>query len=275
MLNFEKYWELCSFRNLPRVSQSYTDSFFSKKTYCMYIRILFVISLITLMVACSPIITSSTKSSNTILHYKMQEVFSAWDKNPMHYDYNFLENNHTYIQTGLRYNYAILKDLASIAMLEKIVGDKIFVSGPHSEFLNFQSSNSFGYYNPAFWEKVETVLEYSLKKDGTFRQLGKYVYDKHLKKMSDLYYDSYMYLKENEATTNQVVRDYQTAMKNGVEAGRFIQDSFRDYADTKEQLGADWYIANTAPGFWIRRQIDGTAEQIFELLELVRATYEK
>lgn len=224
-------------------------------------------------ISCKPLLITGEKASNTILNYKIKEAFRALDGQPA-IDYAFYETNGTYIEEGLRYNYGILKNIASVSILEKAIGEKIFLSGPHQEELNYYSSNSFGYYNPDFWAKVNTVVEYSLKSDGIFKQLGKYVYDQHLQKEVELYHDSYLYLKANKAFTEQLMKDYQKAMQDGDSAGAFIQESFRAYADTKEQLGEDWYVANTAPGFWIRRMIDGTAEQIFDLVKQVKENYD-
>jgi len=236
----------------------------------MRIHILSSLAIIILIAACGPTLLIGDKASNTIFNYKMKEVFRSWDANVVQNDFSFYENNHTYIEEGLRYNYAILKNIASITILEQVIGEKVFITGPHEEQFNFFSDDSFGYYNPAFWSKVKTVIEYSLKNDGVFKQLGKYAYNQHLKKEAQLYFDSYNYLKENASMAQQVTKDYQTAMKSGGEAGTFLQESFRPFANSKEQLGEDWYVANTAPGFWIRRELDGTAEQIFEILELVR-----
>ena len=99
------------------------------------------------------------------------------------------------------------------------MGEKIFITGPHEEGLNYFSDNSFGYYNPAFWEQVETVMEYSLENDGVFKQLGKYVYDQHLKKEAQLYYDSYQFLKDNASMVEKVSKEYQAAMKDDRMAG--------------------------------------------------------
>ncbi|MEM9847706.1 MAG: hypothetical protein AAF847_07440 [Bacteroidota bacterium] len=235
--------------------------------------LLFVASILSVL-ACSPTMLTGDKASNTILNYKIKEAFRFWDAKPTPNDYEFYENNFTYIEEGLRYNYALLKNMASVAILEQAVGEKVFLSGPHEEGLNFFSEERFGYYNPVFWEKVKAVVAYSLENDGVFKQLGKYIYDQHLKKESQLYFESYRYLQENPSMAKQVSTDYLAAMKTEQRAGEMLQDAFRTFADSKEKLGTNWYVANTAPSFWIRRQIDGTAAPIFEILELVRAAYE-
>lgn len=227
--------------------------------------------------ACSPVITSSTKASNTILNYKMKETLRAWQTATIapQADYEFYEANSTYLDDGLRYHYALLKNIASIGILEQITGEPVFASGPHQNgTLDFYAMDRFGYYNPDFLERVEEVLEYSLQNDGLFKQLGKYIYDQKLGKMVDTYYESYRYLNDNPDITAQVKKDYSAAITNNTQAGEVLQNAFSPFANSKEELGQDWYIANTAPGFWIRRQMDGTADEFFELLEMVRTAYE-
>ncbi|MEN0046632.1 MAG: hypothetical protein AAF806_06220 [Bacteroidota bacterium] len=240
----------------------------------MKTKILLLFGVFAFVVACSPTLLIGDQASNTILNYKMKESFRLWDTKTGQNDYAFYENSHTYIEEGLRYNYALLKHVASIGLLEQAIGEKVFLTGPHEEQLNFFSDDSFGYYNPAFWEKVKTVIAHSLENDGVFKQLGKYAYDQHLRKEAQLYFDSYRFIQENASMVDQVTKEYQAAMQDDRTAGMLLQDSFRSFADSKEQLGEDWYVANTAPGFWVRRQLDGTAEEIFEILELVRNAYE-
>ncbi|NJK84057.1 MAG: hypothetical protein HC912_09890 [Saprospiraceae bacterium] len=245
----------------------------------MHFKLLFLLLISHLIISCSPVITSSNKATNTILQYKMKEAFQTWEKNAIKqetsYTDAFYEKFSTWIDNGLRYNYAILNEIASISILETAVGEKIFLSGPHEKELNFYATKSFGYYNPAFIAKASKVIDYSLTNDSMFKQLGKYVYDRQLQKMTRLYHQSYQYLKANPAMTQQLMADYRAAMQNGNEAGELIQSAFRSFADEKEELGRDWYVANTAPGFWIRRMMDGTADQIHEVLEKVMTTYDK
>ncbi len=165
--------------------------------------------------------------------------------------------------------------MASISILEAAVGKKIFLSGPHEKELNFYSTKSFGYYNPEFITKAAKVIDYSLANDKVFTQLGRYVYNGRLQQMMRLYHQSYQYLKANPAMTKQIIADYSAAMQNGNDAGEVIQSAFSSFADEKEELGRDWYVAITAPSFWIRRMIDGTADQIYDVLKTVMTAYDQ
>ncbi len=245
---------------------------------CLKLLFLFLIGSF-LFVSCSPVVTSSNRMTNTILQYKMKEAFRMWEgnatKQSISYDDAYYEKFNTWIDHGLRYNYAILNEIASISVLEAAVGKKIFLFGPHEKELNWNATKSFGYYNPEFIAKAAKVIDYSLANDKIFAELGRYVYNRQLQKMTRLYHQSYQYLKANPAMTQQIIADYSAAMQNGNDAGEMIQAAFRSFADEKEELGRDWYIANTAPGFWIRRMMDGTADQIYEVLKTVMTAYDK
>lgn len=229
---------------------------------------------LSLLFACNPTIATGPTANNTILNHTMKEVFRVWpDREET--EWEFMENSSTYLDDGLRYHYALLKDMASIRILERVTGEQVFLSGPHTgDQLNFAADRGFGYYNPEFWKRVKTVMAYSLENDAAFQQLGKYVYNQKIGKVAQLYYDSYLYLQNNKTVATKARKDYEAAMASGASPGELIQETFRSYADSREELGQDWYIANTAPGFWIRREIDGTADEIFEVLQLVREAYE-
>ncbi|NEO99936.1 MAG: hypothetical protein F6K58_14895 [Symploca sp. SIO2E9] len=54
----------------------------------------------------------------------------------------------------------------------------------------------------------------------------------------------------------------------------YLQEQFRDLADGLGAQGYDWYAANSAAGFWLRRKIDGTEGEFFLLLEKLIKTYD-
>jgi hypothetical protein len=77
----------------------------------------------------------------------------------------------------------------------------------------------------------------------------------------------------------QIKSGYQTALEQGKPLGsgteEDLQEKFRwlsDYLATARK--DDWYLANTAGGFWVRRSIDGTEAQIFQLLTKLLKTFD-
>jgi hypothetical protein len=58
------------------------------------------------------------------------------------------------------------------------------------------------------------------------------------------------------------------------DAGEFLQESFRPDTDHLEKAGHDWYEVNVAHGFWVRRTIDGTADEFHTLLTALLTTHD-
>lgn len=59
------------------------------------------------------------------------------------------------------------------------------------------------------------------------------------------------------------------------EPSEFIQESFRGFAESIEKEGYDVYEGFTCPGFWVRRSIDGTADEFYDLLILTMRTFDE
>ena len=55
--------------------------------------------------------------------------------------------------------------------------------------------------------------------------------------------------------------------------GMWLQDFFRPEADRMEKWG-DWYEGNVALGFWVRRNLDGSAKECQSLLLALHQTHD-
>jgi hypothetical protein len=77
-------------------------------------------------------------------------------------------------------------------------------------------------------------------------------------------------------TFSEIKARYQQRIADkGDDVGDALSDDVRwlsDYLATDK--GDDWYLANTAGGFWVRRAIDGTEPQIFRLVTKLLQTFE-
>ena len=109
-------------------------------------------------------------------------------------------------------------------------------------------------------------------------------YDEQLKMYLRTYYLSY-----GIGTNSPGIRSgYEAIMAKSVpqesEASYFLQESFSEFADTLSggwsdshvDGGAsyDWFEAVTCPGFWLRRSMDGTADEFYGLLKLTLKTFD-
>ena len=93
--------------------------------------------------------------------------------------------------------------------------------------------------------------------------------------MANTYKDAYLYLNENPKKVKRMSGSYLHLLKQkgGTTEGS-MQEIFREYADSQSGE-SDWYEAVTAPAFWVRRSIDGTDKQIYELLNMIITEMEK
>ena len=104
-----------------------------------------------------------------------------------------------------------------------------------------------------------------------FKMVAQRAFNQHFTKMAETYRAAYVYQVAHPDEMRDIRGQYleRMAQPNGTTEGS-LQEMYRGYADTAaKNKEADWYEAVTAPSFWIRRSIDGTDEQFFELLELV------
>lgn len=165
----------------------------------------------------------------------------------------------TGLEVGLRYKYGVLNEYFNIHRLEGLLGLRVFEKGPHEKEMNFDS-DEFGHYNPAFLGQLEYVMNNALG-NSAFDAIGKPFYTKELQGTARTYYRAYMYLQKESNVISKYGEYY-----NG--------EAFRGYADVEEAEGYDWYESATAPGFWVRRRIDGTDKTFFSMLEKVMKAYD-
>lgn len=252
-------------------------------------RLLFVLLAAALLVIAPAFVSveeeQSSQSDPTI--YKLMEVTFLW--NLLHHEYEpNRERDDTWLDVGFRSKYAMAKQYASLATIEGIFGSPVFVRGPHGDDMNFSSTTSFGYYNLEFISKLKSSVEVALEVP-TFNYAIKEVYNEHFRSMALSYQDAYHYLNNDPKRLAKLKTEYlmQLAQPEGTTNGS-MQEVFRDYADNGRFINdadkrayeiknpdADWYEKVTAPSFWLRRSIDGTSEQIYELLEMVIVEMEK
>lgn len=208
--------------------------------------------------------------------FKIMEVTNLWDLLKSNYE-PIRERDNTWLDVGLRSKYAMARNYASLDVIEATFGQPIFLRGPHNGDLDFNSTTSFGYYNPSFVLSAHKAVETTLA-NPMFSEMGKRVYEKHLKSMAHTYMDAHKYLKEHQELRNTLTQDYLLMMAKpaGTMDGS-LQEKFRGYVEEMEKGAArsNIYEAFTAPSFWLRRSIDGTDDEFVALLEMVINHFEE
>lgn len=207
--------------------------------------------------------------------FKLMEVAYLWDLLADTYEPN-RERDDTWLDVGFRSKYAMAKNYASIGMLENTFGTNVFIRGPHGEDMDFNSNTSFGYYNPEFIAQLHMYIEETLT-NPTYKKVAQSLYQKHLKGMANAYHKGYKYLHSKKGNLSYLKTEYLMGITSpkGIDTGSF-QESFRRFAEGIEKSdGLDVYEGFTAPAFWLRRSIDGTDKQLFDLLEMVISELEE
>jgi hypothetical protein len=200
---------------------------------------------------------------------KILEVASIWEYLSEAYE-PIYDTDATWLNSGLRAKYAMAKKYASLKILESTFGAKVFLKGPHTGGLNFNSTTSFGYYNPDFINKVKAGFKEALT-DPNYKRAMSTVYRNYLQGMANTYMDAYRYLNNDPKMLAALKSKYTADMARpgGTLDGSF-QETFRSYAeDLEREKGADIFEGFTAPAFWLRRSMDGTAASWFDLLKMV------
>ncbi len=198
--------------------------------------------------------------------HKLMEITYLWELLKQGYE-PVKERDDTWLDVGFRSKYAMAKNYASIEMIEAAFGAPVFIRGPHNKGMDFNNQTAFGYYNPEFISKLKTSIEGALK-NPIFKKIIRQTYNENFKSMALTYKNAYLYLEDNPEYLKELEVMYlsQLAQPEGTLEGSF-QEKFRAYADKNPK--SDWYEAVTAPAFWLRRSIDGTSKELFDLLEIV------
>lgn len=246
-----------------------------------------------LLAACTPSIPPKLESTLSPMEYQIHQAFGIWDNEVERLGTPDKTTHSTWLDVGVRYHYAALKDVVLLENLKAAAKVAIFNGGPHGESINFNSENSFGYYNPDFLKEVEKAMEQFIA-NPISKSLGQSVYDNQLKDLARGYYKAYLFLKNNPQIPrypanegasktmplSEVTSTYADLVQHEHNRatlgtpGDYIQDIFESYARAMEKEGDDGYIASTAPGFWVRRMIDGTSKQFASILVDVMKVYD-
>lgn len=212
--------------------------------------------------------------------YKLMEVTFLWDLLKSGYEPD-KKRDGTWLDVGFRSKYAMAKEYATLELVETAFGCPVFLRGPHDGDVDFNSTTSFGYYNPVFISKLRLSVESALK-NPLFKKVAQGVYRKDLESMARTYRDTYLYMNKEKKEEVEALKTKYLAMiagPHGTTEGS-LQEEFRYYDSTNSyakdaaelkdrKASINEYEAFTAPAFWLRRSIDGTGPQLFELVDMV------
>ena len=172
----------------------------------------------------------------------------------------------------------LIKHADSIINLDKVrflAPFKIFESGPHESKFNWQSKQ-FGHYNPEFirWASDNLIPG---AEDPVFRAATQSIYDVHLKTLAHAYCRSYQALHNDPQALQALKTEYLQRLSEKDTDNFFFEEKFYQYSGAMERLQPGLFSAysHVAAPFWIRREVDGTADEFIHGIRKVLDTYDK
>jgi hypothetical protein len=201
---------------------------------------------------------------------------------------------------GVNGLYALVRFSLDFPHLERLSGLSIFASGPHDHStLDLGNKNDFGHYSISFVEWCSRQVALTLQ-DQNFIQRSRPLFDRYIKRRARTYYYVYRTLIANPAFFEEERQRYISAIKSGnagaghlhylyferkrsnttqrvvVEAEKVNDDSLAILISNLRNAVPDYeeYETSTSIGFWIRRRIDETDREFFNLLQMVMRAYD-
>jgi len=170
---------------------------------------------------------------------------------------------------GGREMYTHVKPIMNLEKLQSLSPVDVFRRGPHTNEFDLTSQSEFGYYNREFvvWAKKHLIPGAT---DVAFRQITQPVYDALIKNMARTYYLTHESLGKKQLWEAEKQQYLEKIEK------RTLPDCcyWERYWKWSFGKGLSKYQITSSIGFWIRRSIDGTEHEFFEMLIKLMRTYD-
>ena len=175
---------------------------------------------------------------------------------------------------GFRYLYCIIKEFDVYRQL--ILSSDLLIfkeGGPHDrKALNLDSADKFGYYNPEFLEWIQKKA--INPNDGKFKEPIQLAYNDKIKVVARSLYQTHKILFPTPEGSDEF-----KAIKKKYQDHLIKQDLPKYYFEYKfwelvQKEDTPKHITVSSAGFWVRRSIDGTEKQFFDILTQLLEIYD-
>lgn len=173
--------------------------------------------------------------------------------------------------------------------LEDALQMPIFLSGPH-QFgkLDRTSETSFGHYNPDFVRTLSTWTVPAIQ-DDNFRRATQGTYNDYIQPLARIMWATWAKLRRNPDFWQQEQKSLQEFMTRKGSPNYSVENYFffmhPDFIANADHDNPFWpehgfdagyngNVTKSAVGFWIRRGIDGTADDFARTLEQMLVVYD-
>lgn len=224
---------------------------------------------------------AGTPEQASIQAGKLQEILgqavSSWSVLQKKTTQSYQSTGTLYPEFGVRGRYAILKPLINPAILEELVGEKVYRSGPHrGANIDYTDEEAFGYYNPAFLKKLLPTLT-SLSDNKLFVKSTQGLYNREFRDVLRVFFQAYPVAANRKDIQDgflAILNMPRSSRKNPYAIDAYFNDVFSGFAREMEGQGYDELEGYMAARFWVRRSIDGTADEFYRMLRLAIRTFD-
>ncbi|KGE87758.1 MAG: N-acetylmuramoyl-L-alanine amidase [Phaeodactylibacter xiamenensis] len=210
------------------------------------------------------------KTDQEALEAALRKATGVWEERK-NTPQNFNTTGTIFPEIGVRGRYGILKTLINPAALETLIGEPVYLSGPHNGAdINFNAEDAFGYYNPAFLTKLTDYLNMAAQNQALQRQLQP-LYNQEFRQVMRTFYQMHQFGTSQQQLQRPFLELLRSVTKErkSIAVNRFFLDNFRNLpgdGDSLEKM--------MAARFWFRRSIDGTDEEFYNLMLLTLQTFD-
>lgn len=176
---------------------------------------------------------------------------------------------------GMRIFACHMFSLLPYAELAKVAGVSPFVSGPHTDSrLALTDKTLFGHYNPAFvrWATDHLVPGTT---DDEWRQRTQDLYDQKVRPLARTFMLVWRDIQRRPERFAEEVDGFTGGLRTG-SLDSMWYESYYDYLEGQGSAGfePDGNVVKTCVAFWIRRHVDGTAQDLARGLEKLMKAYD-
>jgi hypothetical protein len=174
---------------------------------------------------------------------------------------------------GLRplYYWAAKANGVTLSMVGGLFETTVFIDGPHGEDPDYSATDRAGAYNPEFVSRAVEAVR-ALAGDSARVERTRGAFERQLQRQVVTYWLVYQAIHRDPAWYGQFKSKYAASM--GTPNSTFVgYDDLNVMNEAFDAIGLSWYEADTAAYFWVRRDLDGTAELWREAIEALLAAY--
>ena len=213
----------------------------------------------------------SSKNENSSFEFALKHVLSNLEKARFQPIRTGWTHDYGFDYGGTLNTFEYVRSLMTYEELQKTSKHAIFLKGPHSSTsLNLNSNTSFGYYNPAFVNYLNTTLKKILRNEAFIELSRPSIIRFNILNKLKGYLEIYDLIEEDRDVFNKLRTNFEEKLAMGV----WSSYDYRSYLPPRLETSKYWNWSETVYYFWVRRAIDGTKELWHQLIIDFIAAYE-